>query len=138
MTKANGNCNRCSGKGFRNTPVIHMGIPGLCYGCNGVGTYEAFAAVQKEARKAKAINDAFSAAYTMTNEVAEKNGGWLHHDREARAIVRSMVAPFSSADYAKVRGIDVKAAFIELCRIGRARVCPVIGEDLKVIGWTNE
>lgn len=138
MTKANGKCNRCNGKGFRDTPVAHLGIPGLCYGCDGAGTYEAFAGVQEAARKAKAINDAFSAAYTMTNEVAEKNGGFIHQDRELRKVVRSMTSPFSSADYAKVRGIDVKAAFIELCRIGRARVCPVVGDDLKIVGWTNE
>lgn len=138
MTKANGKCNRCSGKGFRDTPVMHMGVPGLCYGCNGVGTYEAFAAVQEAARKAKAINDAFDAAYAMTNDVAAKNGGRLELDREGRRTVRAMVAPFSSADYAKARGIDVKDAFIELCRIGRHLVCPVVGVDLKIIGWTNQ
>lgn len=138
MTKANGKCNRCKGTGFRDTPVAHMGIPGLCYGCNGVGTYEAFAAVQEAARKAKAFNDAFNAAYMMTNEVAEKNGGRLDLDREGRALFRSMEAPFTSADYAKARGIDVKAAFIELCRIGRGMVCPVIGDDLKPVGWTNK
>lgn len=138
MTKANGKCNRCKGTGFRDTPVAHMGIPGLCYGCNGAGTYEAFAAVQEAARKAKAYNDAFDAAYKMVNEVAERNGGFNHIDRDNRAIVRGMVAPFTSADYAKVRGIDVKAAFIELCRMGRGRVCPVLGDDLKPVGWTNE
>jgi len=138
MTKANGKCNRCNGKGSRNTPVAHMGIPGLCFGCDGAGTYEAFAANQEKARKAKKINDAFFVAYTMTNDVAEKNGGWIVLDRETRAVLRSMVAPFSSADYAKARGIDCKAAFIELCRAGRGKVCPVIGDDLKVIGWTNE
>ena len=28
-------CLRCKGTGFRNTPVVHLGVPGLCYGCNG-------------------------------------------------------------------------------------------------------
>jgi hypothetical protein len=138
MSKANGKCNRCNGRGFRDTPVLHMGVPGLCYGCNGAGTYEAFAAVQEAARKAKAINDAFSAAYAKTNEVAENNGGRLNLDRDGRRLVQSMIAPFSSADYAKARGIDTKTAFIELCRIGRHLVCPVVGEDLKIIGWTNK
>lgn len=138
MTKANGKCNRCNGRGFRDTPVMHMGIPGLCYGCNGVGTYEAFAAIQAEARKAKLFNDAFYVAYAMTNDIAEKNGGMLHLDRDCRAILRAMVSPFTSADYAKARGIDCKAAFIELCRVGRGKVCPVIGDDLKPVGWTNE
>lgn len=31
-------CTRCKGTGFRNTPVAHMGVPGLCYGCDGKGT----------------------------------------------------------------------------------------------------
>ena len=30
-------CKRCSGSGFRSTPVLHLGVPGLCYGCNGSG-----------------------------------------------------------------------------------------------------
>lgn len=138
MIKANGKCNRCNGKGTRDTPVLHLGVPGLCYGCNGAGTYEAFAAVRAAAKAAKAVNDAFNAAYIMTNEVAEKNGGVLNLDRDARALLRSMVAPFTSEQYAAVRGIGVKAAFIELCRVGRGKVCPVIGDDLKAVGWTNE
>ena len=31
-------CLRCKGKGFRNTPVVHLGVPGLCFGCDGSGT----------------------------------------------------------------------------------------------------
>ena len=31
-------CLRCKGKGFRNTPVVHLGVVGLCYGCDGSGT----------------------------------------------------------------------------------------------------
>lgn len=31
-------CKRCNGSGFRNTPVVHLGVPGLCFGCNGSGT----------------------------------------------------------------------------------------------------
>ena len=30
-------CKRCNGSGFRSTPVVHLGVPGLCYGCNGSG-----------------------------------------------------------------------------------------------------
>ncbi len=30
-------CLRCKGKGMRNTPVVHLGVPGLCYGCDGKG-----------------------------------------------------------------------------------------------------
>ena len=31
-------CLRCKGHGFRNTPVAHLWVPGLCYGCDGSGT----------------------------------------------------------------------------------------------------
>ncbi|MFN9295644.1 MAG: hypothetical protein ACK6EB_46820 [Planctomyces sp.] len=30
-------CTRCNGTGLKNTGVVHMGVPGLCYGCNGSG-----------------------------------------------------------------------------------------------------
>ena len=30
-------CKRCNGTGMRNTGVVHLGVPGLCYGCNGSG-----------------------------------------------------------------------------------------------------
>lgn len=31
-------CIRCGGTGLKTTGVIHLGVPGLCYGCNGSGT----------------------------------------------------------------------------------------------------
>ena len=30
-------CKRCNGTGLKNTGVTHLGVPGLCYGCNGSG-----------------------------------------------------------------------------------------------------
>ncbi len=30
-------CLRCKGKGFKSTPVVHLGVVGLCYGCDGKG-----------------------------------------------------------------------------------------------------
>jgi hypothetical protein len=30
-------CTRCNGTGNRNTGVLHLGVPGLCYGCDGAG-----------------------------------------------------------------------------------------------------
>ena len=30
-------CVRCNGTGMKSTSVIHLGVPGLCYGCNGSG-----------------------------------------------------------------------------------------------------
>ena len=30
-------CTRCSGTGRKNTGVLHLGVPGLCYDCDGAG-----------------------------------------------------------------------------------------------------
>ena len=38
MTHDTRTCTRCNGTGMRNTPVTHLGVPGLCYGCDGNGT----------------------------------------------------------------------------------------------------
>lgn len=31
-------CQRCNGTGFVGTPVVHLGVPGLCMSCDGCGT----------------------------------------------------------------------------------------------------
>lgn len=28
-------CSRCKGIGYVNSPVVHRGVPGLCYACDG-------------------------------------------------------------------------------------------------------
>ena len=35
MERKTRTCTRCNGTGLRSTSVAHMGIPGLCFGCNG-------------------------------------------------------------------------------------------------------
>ena len=30
-------CTRCGGTGLKTTGVLHLGVPGLCYGCDGSG-----------------------------------------------------------------------------------------------------
>jgi hypothetical protein len=44
-------CSRCQGKGIGGWSACHMGIPGLCCKCDGVGTVERLTADQKKARK---------------------------------------------------------------------------------------
>ena len=137
MSKADGNCNRCHGTGFRDSPRAHLGVPGLCFGCDGIGTYSAFEARRAAARKKKIENAAYDKFYNMVNEVAEKNGGMLNVSRERRATLRNMSVPFTTVEYAIAAGITPQEAWVELCRIGRGKACPVIGPDLKPIGWTN-
>lgn len=137
MSKADGNCNRCRGTGFRDTPVAHLGVPGLCFACDGVGTYEAMAIKNEASRKAKKIDKAFLEAYQMVNGIAEKNGGFKTLPRDRRKVLRSLVSPFSTQQYAEAVGITAREAWIELCCTSRGVVCPSIGEDLKASGWTT-
>ena len=30
-------CTRCNGTGIKSTGVLHLGVPGRCYGCDGSG-----------------------------------------------------------------------------------------------------
>ena len=47
-------CKRCNGSGFRNTPVAHLGVSGLCFGCNGSGAQGWVEAVVITAEKQRA------------------------------------------------------------------------------------
>jgi hypothetical protein len=141
VTKLNGTCNRCKGTGFRSTPVLHLGIPGLCYGCDGDGTYDTFAAKRVAEREAKKRNDAFSDAYNMVEVVKSANGGQITLGREKRLILRQLGVGrkvFRTKDYAEAVGITEREAWVELCRTSRGHVCPNLGDDLKPNGWVTE
>ena len=49
-------CKRCNGSGFRSTPVLHLGVPGLCYGCNGSGVQKWVEAVVITAERQRLID----------------------------------------------------------------------------------
>lgn len=68
-------CNRCAGTGSRPSPVMHLGVPGLCFDCNGARVvpqdfYKKRAADQRRYRERKDI------AYAL--------GAYLEARREAR------------------------------------------------------
>lgn len=141
MTKLNGKCNRCQGRGFRDTPVAHLGIPGLCYGCDGDGTYTTFARKNVEARIQKKKTDAFFEAYNMVEKVKLENGGQITLERDKRQLLRKLGSSgkvFSTKDYAEVTGLSMKEAWIELCRCSRGFVCPSLDENLNPNGWVTE
>lgn len=48
-------CSRCKGTGFfrASAGVLHYGVPGLCWGCNGAGTREAQIAIQAKMKSEK-------------------------------------------------------------------------------------
>jgi len=49
-------CKRCNGSGFRSTPVLHLGVPGLCYGCNGSGVQKWVEAVVITAERQRSVD----------------------------------------------------------------------------------
>src|SRR5581483_10480716 len=51
------NCTRCKGTGFfkASAGVVHCGVPGLCYDCNGAGTREAQLKIKANAIAAKTV-----------------------------------------------------------------------------------
>ena len=59
-------CLRCKGKGFKSTPVAHLGVAGLCYGCDGKG-------VQKWVTKDQ-INGASDSAWQRHFDRIEREG----------------------------------------------------------------
>ena len=48
-------CRRCQGTGMRNTGVVHMGVPGLCYACDGAGVLVLVSADIQRAAQAASI-----------------------------------------------------------------------------------
>lgn len=59
------NCSRCKGKGFfrQDAGVLHYGVPGLCWSCNGAGTRSAQLSI-----KAKMISDKEAASAKFLDE----------------------------------------------------------------------
>jgi hypothetical protein len=48
-------CRRCQGTGMRNTGVVHIGVPGLCYACDGAGVLVLVSADIQRAAQAASI-----------------------------------------------------------------------------------
>ncbi len=134
MTKTT--CSRCKGTGTRNCARAHLGVPGLCFDCNGDGTKAtqlATKAAEKESKRLNAIQLAVSAKIW---EVREANGGSAIPPRERRHEVYKVfenVRGFSTQDYADRFDLTKAEAWVELCRW--AMVYPYfVGES--AVGWT--
>lgn len=87
-------CNRCKGTGFwGETPVCHLGVPGLCVKCDGKGFQRFFTAEEvlaeqlKKAEKARADVEAEAAdlkAYMAGHEA--KLAARVFKSEEGRAL----------------------------------------------------
>lgn len=135
MTKANGHCNRCSGKGSRVTPVVHLGVPGLCYGCDGDGSYETFARKRAEAKIAKAVAIKQQVPLAKIWEVRLANPEVRSLDREARIWTR-WAGVFSTAEFAEAHLMTKAEAWIKLCA-SYPTVGPAYDNDGEVTGWES-
>jgi hypothetical protein len=138
MTKANGNCNRCSGRGMRDTPVVHLGVPGLCYGCDGDGTYATYAKKVADGKKQKALMLAQQVvmakvwegrleaeALGMKNDRSKETWAWIKEHRG-----------FSTKEFAEAKGLSCKEAWLTLC-LKYPSVGPVWDEAGAATGWES-
>jgi hypothetical protein len=133
MSKANGKCNRCQGSGFRDTPVAHLGVPGLCYGCNGDGSYKTFAA-NVAATKARKIATAKETAALGKVWATRETNRRDRMSRELRVWARSS-GTFTTKDFAEAHGMECKEAWIVLC-CSYPAVGPAFNDQSEAIGWT--
>lgn len=69
-------CTRCKGTGFKSTPVVHMGVPGLCYGCDGKGVQRWVSKEQLDARLAGRWERHFAELEREGKELADLVAFW--------------------------------------------------------------
>lgn len=48
-------CPRCSGTGRTGSRVLYLGVPGLCYQCDGIGTLQWMTGEEVKANKKKSL-----------------------------------------------------------------------------------
>lgn len=128
-------CTRCRGRGFRDTPRAHYDIPGLCFDCHGDGTRETQLKTQADVRERRRLELQSQAVMERIQATAEQHGGRnLFPSRDRRHGIK-MYEEFTTADYAAKFGLDLKAAFVELCRW--AQCYPVLNKDGHPTAWVR-
>lgn len=132
------NCSRCKGTGTRNCARAHLGVPGLCFDCNGDGTRATQLETKAAEKEAKRLNKISLAASRKIWDVREANGGPAHPPRDRRRQAQEVfhdVRGFPTQAYADQFGLTKADAWIELCRW--TMVYPHMVGD-QVVGWTME
>lgn len=117
---AAGRCSRCKdGSGFvkHSAGRLHCGVPNLCFACDGAGTREAELAIRARTREAERLQGLFQAAQERCRGVAERAGTVNTMPPRARreAAYGFRGEPFTAAAYAAATGLEVQAAYTELC-----------------------
>lgn len=129
-------CTRCRGKGYRATPVVHYGVPGLCWDCDGDGTRETQNANKAKRKAEKIRREQYLAVTDMIWAVRNEHGGPKYPPTVRRRLAYEFPEDesFTTHQYADKAGIQPKEAWIELCRY--THVYPVLDEAGKPCGWT--
>lgn len=120
MSKLDGKCNRCSGRGIRDCAQAHLGVPGLCFDCNGSGSYADQAKERAarrahkaiEARRRAATQPAYDKIWVVRNNAEAL--GFPRASREQRTWFRS-AGVFSTQAFADAFGLDLRDAWNVLC-----------------------
>ena len=102
-------CTRCNGTGIKSTGVVHLGVPGLCYGCDGSGlqVWVDAAAITAELQKARDRHIA-----ELQNSIAECEAGraagtirerdclrWTAEYKATLAALASAVEPANKGEW---------------------------------------
>lgn len=127
-------CSRCQGKGFRDTPVVHMGMPGTCYGCDGDGSRATELANKQKAKIAKQVAAQYHDVEVVIWDVARANGDVRCPPRDRRRSVRPGET-FTTEEYAQRNGLSKQEAWVELCR-WRGGASPVLNAAGQPVGWS--
>lgn len=130
-------CTRCSGRGFRDTPVAHLNVPGLCFDCNGDGTRETQLishASRKESRRLERLRAAKCGPIEQKIWDTRNSNRVAHDLHYQRLSVLKELGKFTTQDYADRLGISKSEAWVELCC--NARVYVNWSKDYDAIGWT--
>jgi len=143
MSKLDGKCNRCSGRGFRDCAQAHLNVPGLCFDCNGSGVY-ADQAKSRADRRAHKLAEARRRAVTQPVydkiELVRrdaKNLGYPTASREQRIWFRS-AGVFGTQAFADAFGLSLRDAWNLLC-CSFPKVGLFYDEAAnKVVGWSAE
>lgn len=128
---------------MRNCAQAHLGVPGLCFDCDGSGRYEDQAAAKAERRHIKGNQDRQRAAtqpiydkvWAVRNNA--KALGFPHPSREQREWFRQ-AGVFATQSFADAFGLTKQDAWNLLC-CSYPKVGLFYDEAAnKVLGWASE
>lgn len=131
MSKEDGNCTRCKGRGVVDSPVVYMGIPGGCFGCGCTGSYADQQERIRKGLKEKADRDLWAKVAPPIIARAKRI-----RDSQTRDAIRALyVGVFKTANIAKSLGLDEKEVFGQLAYDLQCEFLTLEIVDGKAVAW---